>query len=133
MSRIRFIAGKRARTCATSPYASQLGQTIYDGNIVCNDSGNLIVNKQINGNSDVIQTRSQVERARNSILYATSGRIQFGNFVSLEQLREFLNANATNPDIYSPYSILNPNSPEYQYYNVYSTQPNRIPGIRNRF
>jgi hypothetical protein len=86
-----------------------------------------------NGNIDVIQTRSQVERARNSILYATSGRIQFGNFVSLEQLRAFLNANATNPDIYSPYSILNPNSPEYQYYNVYSTQPNRIPGIRNRF
>jgi len=140
MSRIQFIPGSRSRTCATSPYAnvsqSNVGigaQTVYDNNIVCIDSGNLIVNKQINSNSDIVINRTQVEHARNSILYATSGRTQFGNFGTLAELQAFLQNNTTTPGIYAPFAYLNPNSPQYQYYHNYSTQPNLIPGIRNRF
>jgi len=131
MPPITIIPGNHSRTCATSPYATQLGQTVYNGNIVCTNSE--ITNKQFNSNSDVIVTKTQVERARNAILYANSGRIQFGNFGSLAEVQSFLQNNTTIPGIYKPYVYLDQNSPAYQYYNNYSTQPNRIPGIRNRF
>uniref|UniRef100_A0A6C0LGC5 Uncharacterized protein n=1 Tax=viral metagenome TaxID=1070528 RepID=A0A6C0LGC5_9ZZZZ len=133
MSQIRIIPGKRSRTCATSEYASQSAQTVFNGNIICIDSGNLITNKQVNSNSDVIVNRTQVERATNSILYSDSGRTQFGNFGSLAEVQAFLKNNQTTPGIYSPYAYLDPKSPVYNYYVNYSTQPNRIPGIRNRF
>uniref|UniRef100_A0A6C0BAS3 Uncharacterized protein n=1 Tax=viral metagenome TaxID=1070528 RepID=A0A6C0BAS3_9ZZZZ len=133
MSQIRIIPGKRSRTCATSQYANQMGQTIFNGNIICTDSGNLITNKEVNANSDVIVNRTQVERATNSILYSTSGRTQFGNFGTLAEVQTFLKNNQTTPGIYTPYVYLDPKSPAYNYYVNYSTQPNRIPGIRNRF
>lgn len=133
MSQVRIIPGKRARTCATSQYASQNAQTIFNGNIICTDSGNLITNKQINSNSDVIVTTTQVERATNAILYADSGRTQFGNFGSIAKVQAFLNNNKTSGGIYSPYVYLDRGSPAYNYYTNYSTQPNRIPGIRNKF
>ena len=134
MSNIRIIPGKRARTCATSQYGSQSAQTVFNGNIVCIDSSNLITNKKVNANSDVIVTTTQVERAKNAILYAPSGKINFGGFGTIEQLQAFLqNSNAT-PGIYAPYSNLDPKSPAYNYYVNYSTQPTRIPGgPRNRF
>ena len=143
MPAITFIPGNHSRTCATAPYASksgksiyspyinQFGQTVYNGNINCTNSE--ITNKQFNSNSDVIVTKTQVERARNAILYAKSGRIQFGNFGSLAEVQAFLQNNTTIPGIYKPYVYLDQNGPFYQYYNNYSTQPNRIPGIRNRF
>lgn len=133
MSRIRIIPGKRSRTCATSEYSNQTGQTIFNGNIVCIDNGNLITNKEVNSNSDVIVNKTQVERATNSILYSTSGRIQYGNFGSLAEVQTFLKNNQPTPGIYAPYSNLDPATPAYNYYVNYSTQPNRIPGIRNRF
>jgi hypothetical protein len=134
MPNIRIIPGKRARTCATSQYGSQSGQTVFNGNIICIDSGNLITNKQVNGNSDVIITTTQVERARNAILYAPSGRIHYGNFGTIEEVQEFLQRNQTTPGIYAPYVYLDPRTPAYNYYTNYSTQPNRIPGgPRNRF
>ena len=134
MPNIRIIPGKRARTCATSPYGNQSGQTVFNGNIVCIDNGNLITNKQVNSNSDVITTTTQVERARNAILYAPSGRTQFGNFGSIQEVQAFLQNNQTTPGIYAPYVYLDPRTPAYNYYTNYSTQPNRIPGgIRNRY
>jgi hypothetical protein len=134
MSRVRIIPGKRARTCATSQYGSQSAQTVFNGNIVCIDNGNLITNKQVNSNSDVIVTTSQVERAKNAILYAPSGRTQFGNFGTLAEVQTFLQNNTTTPGIYAPYVYLDPKSPAYNYYVNYSTQPNRIPGgAKNRF
>lgn len=134
MPNVRIIPGKRARTCATSQYASQSAQTVFDGNIVCIDNGNLITNKKVNSNTDVITTTTQVERAKNAILYAPSGRTQFGNFGSIEQVQAFLQNNQTTPGIYTPYVYLDPRTPAYNYYTNYSTQPNRIPGgARNRF
>ena len=134
MSQIRIIPGKRSRTCATSQYGNQGGQTVFDGNIVCLDNGNLITNKKVNSNSDVIVTTTQVERAKNAILYSPSGRIKFGNFETIEEVQAFLQSSQTTPGIYAPYSSLDPRTPAYNYYVNYSTQPNRIPGgARNRF
>ena len=134
MPNIRIIPGIRARTCATSQYGSQSAQTVFNGNIVCIDNGNLITNKQVNANSDVIVTTTQVERAKNAILYAPSGRVHFGDFQTTEQLQAFLQRSNATPGIYAPYANLDPKSPAYNYYVNYSTQPNRIPGgARNRF
>jgi len=134
MSKIRIIPGKRSRTCATSAYGNQSGQTVFNGNIVCIDSGNLITNKKVNANSDVIITTTQVERVKNAILYAPSGRTQFGNFGSIQNVQAFLHNSKTTPGIYDPYVYLDQGTPVYNYYTNYSTQPNRIPGgPRNRF
>lgn len=133
MSRsIQIIPGHRSQTCATATFANTNSQTVFDGNIVCTNP-TVITNKQIQSNGDVQSNKTKVQRAVNSILYATSGKTMYGKFSSPEQLQKFLQENQTNPEIYSPYVGLNPNSPQYQYYNNYSTQPNRIPGIRNRF
>lgn len=134
MPNIKFIPGKRARTCATSQYGSQSAQTVFNGNIVCIDSSNLITNKKVNANSDVIVTTTQVERAKNAILYAPSGRTNFGNFGTIEEVQAFLKSSNAIPGTYAPYANLDPKSPAYNYYVNYSTQPNRIPGgPRNSF
>ena len=133
MSRsIQIIPGHRSQTCATSTFANTNSQTIFNGNIICTNP-TIITNKQIQSNGDVQSNNTTVRRATNAILYSTSGRTQFGNFGSLAQVQTFLQNNKTTHDIYAPYVYLDQNSPAYNYYNNYSTQPNRIPGIRNKF